>query len=86
MKLNLNTKGCGAYKYKSFIGEGPKYSFSTNISKNEKMLKKILKISRSFVVPGPGMYDIKTKNKGIRYTMGYRRDQKIKSLKSIIGF
>ncbi len=46
------------------------------------MLKKILKISRSFVVPGPGMYDIKTKNKGIRYTMGYRRDQKIKSLKS----
>ena len=33
-------------------------------------------------MPGPGSYNIKDNNKGLKYSMGYRRIKKIKSLKS----
>ena len=79
------TPGCGKYEYKSFIGEGPKYSFSKRIIKDEENKneeKKLEKKNNAFIVPGPGSYNIKDSNLGKKYSMGYRRIKKIKSSKS----
>ena len=76
---------CGKYEYKSFIGEGPKYSFGKKITKNEenKNNKQNLdKQNKTFMVPGPGSYNIKDSKMGNKYSMGYRRIRKIKSSKS----
>ena len=72
------TPGSGKYEYKSFIGEGPKYSFYPKLVKTNEKKKKY----KRFNVPGPGSYNIINNNQGLKYTMGYKREKKIKILKS----
>lgn len=77
--VDSKTPGSGKYEYKSFIGEGPKYSFSSSIPEIEKNKKKILKTSKTMIFPGPGSYNIKSDIGGVQYSMGYRRVIKDKS-------
>ena len=78
MKLNLNTKGCGAYKYKSFIGEGPKYSFRKKCDENDTTDETCNTKSKNSPTPGPGAYKIKSILGGPKYTIG--KSPKIKYL------
>lgn len=72
------TPGCGKYEYKSFIGEGPKYSFASVFSNNfsEKKNKK----RKKFEVPGPGFYPIKDSDNGPKYSLYSRNHDSKKNL------
>ena len=66
------TPGSGRYEYKSYIGEGPKYSFGKvhpDDNRKEKEQEEKKKNYKKFEVPGPGFYTIIDKNKGPRYSM-----------------
>ena len=80
------TPGSGRYEYKTFIGEGPKYSFGylhteDNIRKKEYEARK--KNSQNFEVPGPGFYTIEDKNRGPRYSMYSRSHDSSEKLRKI---
>ena len=84
----LKTPGSGRYEYKSYIGEGPKYSFgkvhpdeNNKVKEQEKEEKK--KNYKKFEVPGPGFYTIIDKNKGPRYSMYSRNHDSSKKLRKI---
>ena len=66
------TKNCGFYKYKSFIGEGPKYTISKKYSKEEILANKRNK-NEEKPTPGPGSYNIKSDLGGPKYTIGLKR-------------
>ena len=60
----------GKYEYKTFIGEGPKYTFRDNFDmdglKKEKRHEKAHKIKTT---PGPGHYNLPEEKKGPQYTI-----------------
>ena len=75
--LKSNTKKCGAYKYKTFIGEGPKYTFSQKFNIDGTTDGK--RHPRAYVIPptpGPGSYEVKSELGGPKYTIGLKRMQK----------
>ena len=77
MNLNKNTENCGDYKYKIFIGEGPKYTFSQKFNPDGTTDGK--RHPRAYVNPpnpGPGAYEIKSELGGPKYTIGVKRLQK----------
>ena len=63
----------GKYEYKSYIGEGPKYSFRDTFDidglKKEKRHQNAHKVQPN---PGPGHYNIPEDNKGPKYTIRCR--------------
>ena len=68
------TKNCGTYKYKSYIGEGPKYTFSQKFNLDGTLTGK--RHPKAHVIeptPGPGSYNIKSDFGGPKYTMGLKR-------------
>ncbi len=80
------TPGSGRYEYKTFIGEGPKYSFGNfhteeNNKEKEYETKKIR--YKKFEVPGPGFYTIEDKNRGPKYSMYARNHDSTKNLRKI---
>lgn len=77
------TKNCGFYKYKSFIGEGPKYTISKKYSKEEILANKRNK-NEEKPTPGPGSYNIKSDLGGPKYTIGLKRVTKSLSQSNII--
>lgn len=77
MDLNSNTKKCGSYQYKIFIGEGPKYSFSQKFNIDGTTDGK--RHPKAYVnppTPGPGAYEVKSELGGPKYTIGLKRIQK----------
>jgi hypothetical protein len=64
----------GKYEFRSFIGEGPKYTFREVFDNNEglKPEKRHAKANKKVPVPGPGSYNIPDKSGGPSYTMGIR--------------
>jgi len=78
------TPGCGRYEYKTYIGEGPKYSFGylhgeeNNKENEEKKLP-----YKKFEVPGPGFYTIEDKNTGPKYSMYSRNHDSNKNIRKI---
>lgn len=72
------TPGCGRYEYRSYIGEGPKYSFGKvfGSQNNEKAIKK----EKKFEVPGPGFYQVKDADNGPKYSMYSRNHDSKKNL------
>lgn len=77
MDLNSYTKKCGSYKYKTFIGEGPKYTFSQKFNVDGTTDGK--RHPRAYVnppTPGPGAYETKSELAGPHYTIGLKRLQK----------
>ena len=70
------TPGCGRYEYKSYIGEGPKYSFASVFGNHKKEKGKKLK---KFEVPGPGFYEVKDSDNGPKYSMYSRNHDSKKS-------
>ena len=80
------TPGSGRYEYKTFIGEGPKYSFGKIHPAEDNKIKESTekKVAyKKFEVPGPGFYTIQDKNKGPRYTMLSRNHDSSKKLRKI---
>ena len=69
------TPGCGKYEYKTFIGEGPKYSFGP-VFRSQKTDKK----SKKFEVPGPGFYSPRELDTGPKYSMYARNHDSTKNL------
>lgn len=61
------TPGCGSYEYKTYIGEGPKFSFGpvnpSSVSDNEN------KKNKKNEEQGPGFYSIIDTNTGPKYSM-----------------
>jgi hypothetical protein len=79
------TPGMGRYEYKSYIGEGPKYSFGrihTDDNKENDYTKKSVRYKK-FEVPGPGFYTIQDKNRGPKYSMYSRNHDSNKNLRKI---
>ena len=77
MDLNSNTKKCGEYKYKTFIGEGPKYTISQKCNIDGTTDGK--RHPKAYVnppIPGPGSYEVKSELGGPKYTIGLKRMQK----------
>ena len=82
----IKTPGSGKYEYKTYIGEGPKYSFGyfhteENNKDKENETKKVR--YKKFEVPGPGFYTIEDKNKGPKYSMYSRNHESSKKLRKI---
>ena len=76
---NLNTPFPGKYEYRTFIGEGPKYTFRENFDTDGlKPEKRHAKASKVLPTPGPGTYECVEKRSGPSYTMG-KRYKKIKT-------
>ena len=74
----LITPDPGRYEYKSFIGEGPKYSFRDWYEiDGTKKGKRNKNAHRKQSFPGPGKYNITDPQSGPKYTMGYRRTKKL---------
>jgi hypothetical protein len=78
-EINSKTPGSGKYEYKTFIGEGPKYSMRPKynidgITEGKRSQKAYRKTS----VPGPGHYDPLDNTHGPKYTIGLKREQKNK--------
>lgn len=71
------TPGCGRYEYRSYIGEGPKYSFGPAYGSQNKDNKNK---NKKFEVPGPGFYTIKEPIHGPRYSMYARNHDSKKNL------
>ena len=83
--LNLFTKKCGSYNYKSFIGEGPKYTISKKC--NIDGTTDGTRHPKAPVVtpfPGPGTYEIKSELGGPKYTIGEKRLAKSLSQDNIL--
>ena len=77
VNLNKNTEKCGPYKYKNFIGEGPKYTFRQKFNMDGTIDGK--RHPKAYVnppLPGPGSYEIKSDMGGPKYTIGLKRIQK----------
>ena len=75
--MQVFTRNCGSYNYKSYIGEGPKYTISQKFSIDGKLEGK--RHPRAHAIeptPGPGSYDIKTDLGGPKYTIGLKRVSK----------
>lgn len=71
------TRNCPSYEYKSFIGEGPKYTISQKFNLDGTSTGK--RHPRAHVeepTPGPGSYNIKSDLGGPKYTIGLRRVHK----------
>ena len=76
-EIKSKTPGSGKYSYKSFIGEGPKYSMRPKytidgITEGRRSVKAYKKSE----VPGPGHYDPLDNTHGPRYTIGLKREGK----------
>lgn len=77
INLNSYTKQCGEYRYKSFIGEGPKYTFSQKFNLDGTTDgKRHPKANAIVPTPGPGTYEIKSEFDGPKYSIGLKRIQK----------
>ena len=71
------TRNCGPYKYKSFIGEGPKHTFSQKFNLDGTLDGK--RHPKAHIIeptPGPGSYNIKSDLGGPKYTIGLKRVKK----------
>ena len=81
------TPGSGRYEYKTYIGEGPKYSFGTiHSEENQKYnedYEKIKEANKKPDVPGPGFYTIRDKSTGPRYSMYSRNHESSKKLRKL---
>ena len=78
------TKNCGFYEYKSYIGEGPKYTISQKFNIDGTLDGK--RHPKAHVIeetPGPGSYNIKSDFGGPSYTIGLKRVHKSLSQNSI---
>lgn len=85
LKGTSYTDRCGDYKYKSFIGEGPKYSFGKNINLMGNLEEKRHKKKEADKpVPGPGAYNIIPEFDGPKFSMGNKRLQKSLSQNNIL--
>ena len=76
-EIKSKTPGSGKYEYKTFIGEGPKYSMRPKytidgITEGRRSVKAYKKSE----VPGPGHYDPLDNTHGPRYTIGLKREGK----------
>ena len=84
LNLQLYTRNCGSYKYKTFIGEGPKYTFSQKFSIDGTLKEK--RHPKAHIIeptPGPGSYNIKSDLGGPKYTIGLKRITKSLSQNNI---
>ena len=72
------TPGCGRYEYRTYIGEGPKYSFGHIYSNQNKDNKN--KILKKFEVPGPGFYSVKDSVTSPKYSMYSRNHDSKKNI------
>ena len=75
------TPGCGRYEYRTYIGEGPKYSFGKVFGNKDNEIK--IKRQKKFEVPGPGFYPIKDADNGPKYSMYSRNHDSKKNLLKI---
>ena len=80
--IKSTTPGSGKYEYKSFIGEGPKYSMRPKydldgLTKGKRNAKAHKKSS----VPGPGKYSPLDNTSSPKYSIGLRRSASKSSLK-----
>lgn len=72
------TPGCGSYEYKTYIGEGPKYSFGP-VNTNSDLENKDKKDKKS-EEKGPGFYLIQDLNTGPKYSMFGKKHNNKKDL------
>lgn len=73
MEVKTKTPGSGKYEYKTFIGEGPKYSMRQVFDEDGKLPEKRNPRAHKWKkVPGPGTYNPKDNTGGPRYTIGVR--------------
>ena len=78
------TINCPTYEYKSFIGEGPKYTIRQKFNLDGTLTGKRHPKAREIEpTPGPGSYNIKSDLGGPKYTIGLKRVQKSLSQKTI---
>ena len=76
---SLNTPFPGKYEYRTFIGEGPKYTFREVFDTDGlKPEKRHAKASKATPTPGPGTYECMEKPSAPSYTIG-KRYKKLKS-------
>ncbi len=71
------TPGCGSYDYKTYIGEGPKYSFGPVIPKPDLDDEDKKKINKD---QGPGFYYIHDLNTGPKYSIYSKNNDEKKEL------
>ena len=81
-EIKSTTPGSGKYSYKSFIGEGPKYSMRPKFDLDgTNSAKRLDKGKTKYSVPGPGKYDPLDNTSGPHYTIGMRRSLTTAQLK-----
>jgi len=72
--IKSTTPGSGQYKYKTYIGEGPKYSMRPKYDLDGVTQgKRNSKAHKKSSVPGPGKYNPLDNTGGPKYTIGMRR-------------
>ena len=80
-EIKSKTPGSGKYEYKTFIGEGPKYSMRPKYDMDGITEgKRSIKAYKKSGVPGPGHYDPLDNTHGPRYTIGLKREKSMKGL------
>ena len=76
-EIKSKTPGSGKYEYKTFIGEGPKYSMRPKYTVDGITEgKRSSKAYKKTTVPGPGHYDPLDNTHGPLYTIGLKRGEK----------
>ena len=74
IQVKSTTPGSGKYDYKTFIGEGPKYTMRPKYDlEGITQGKRNVKARAKSTVPGPGKYNPLDNTGGPKYTMGIRR-------------
>ena len=73
-EIKSTTPGSGKYQYKTYIGEGPKYSMRPKYDiDGVTQGKRSSKAHKKTAVPGPGKYNPLDLTSGPKYTIGVRR-------------
>ena len=76
-KIDSKTPGSGNYEYKTFIGEGPKYTMRQKFDENGLLEdKRNPNAHEKTKVPGPGHYDPKDSTGTPKYTIGQKHYKK----------
>ena len=85
VEIKTITPGSGKYEYKSFIGEGPKYTIRPKYNLDGITEgKRSSKAYRKSLVPGPGTYNPSDNTHGPYYTIGLKRESNMKGKRASI--
>ena len=75
IEVRSKTPGSGKYEYKTYIGEGPKYSFKLDGATKDG--KRNAKLTKKTIVPGPGHYNPLDSTHSSSFTIGIKRSSSI---------